>query len=697
MANSVGSIRSFAFCGHGSCGKTTLVDKLLLTTGAISGHHSVDEGTSVVDFDDEEKHHKHTIESTLCHFSALDHDFFVFDTPGYPDFIGQTVGALHAVDTAVIVIHAHSGIGVNTRHVFEEATQLGLGRIIVLNRMDDENIDYTGLLANIKELWGNQCVPLNVPLGSGHDFKGVVSALNPPADTTGALIDPKEVGETLLESIIEIDEAVTERYFEGQLPTVEEIKQLIVKAIAGGSLIPIVSVSAKTEVGLPELIEALALCCVPAELIARQAKHQGKETPVKPDAAGPLIAQVCKTRIDPFVQKLSFVRVFSGVLHKDDTVHASSARKPIKLGNLYRVQGGETTPIDSASPGEIVALAKLEDLHTGSSLGDYELPPIKFPTPMVGLAAEPKAHSDESKLSGAIHKLEEEDPTFHASRHPQTKELVITGMSELHLNMLQERLKRRDKVEIQTHEPKIPFRETIQTDAVGSYRHKKQSGGRGQFGEVHLRLYPFPKDTKVEEFCTKDRFPHLRDYHYDPDFNFVWVDSVVGGTIPNNFMPAIEKGFKERLERGVLAGYQIQNVCAEVHFGKHHPVDSSEAAFKIAGSHAFRDVFQHAKPAILEPIVKLEVTVPGESVGDINSDMSSRRGRVIGMDNAGGGMQTVEVEVPLSEVSTYARTLSSLTGGQGSYTMKFSHYEPVPGNVQKEIIDNAGVREDDDE
>ena len=697
MANSTGSIRSIAFCGHGSCGKTSLVDKLLLTTGAVGGHHSVDDGTSVADFDDEEKQHKHTIESSLCHFSANDHEFYVFDTPGYPDFIGQTVGALHAVDNAAIVIHAHSGIGVNTRHVFEEATHLGLGRIIVLNRMDDENIDYPGLIENIKELWGNQCVPLNIPIGSGSDFKGVVSALNPPDDTAGALIDPKEISETLLESIIEIDEEVTERYFEGQLPSDEEIKTLIVKAIAGGSLIPIVSVSAKTEVGMKELVDALTLCCVPPDLVPHKAKKENEELAVTANPEGPLVAQVCKTRIDPFVQKLSFVRVFSGLLHKDDTVHASSARKPIKLGTLFRVQGGDTSPVDTAGPGEIVAVAKLDDLHVSSSLGDYELPAIEFPQPMVGLAAEPKARGDESKLSGAIHKLEEEDPTFHATRHPQTKELVITGMSELHLNVLQERLKRRDKVEIETHEPKIPFRETIQTTAEGSYRHKKQSGGRGQFGEVHLRLFPFPKDTDVEEFCTKERFPHLREYHYDPKYNFVWVDSIVGGTIPNNFMPAIEKGFKERLERGVLAGYQIQNVCAEVYFGKHHPVDSSEAAFKIAGSHAFRDVFQQAKPAILEPIVKMQVTVPGESVGDINSDMSSRRGRVIGMDNAGGGMQTVEVEVPLSEVSTYSRTLSSITGGQGSYTMKFSHYEAVPGNVQKEIIDSAGVKEDDDE
>jgi elongation factor G len=697
MAIPVESIRSFAFCGHGSCGKTSLVDKLLLTTGAVSGLHNVDDGTSVADFDDEEKHHKHTIESSLCHFSAHDRHFFMLDTPGYPDFIGQTIGALHAVDTAVIVIHAHSGIGVNTRRTFQEATKLGLGKIIVLNRMDDDNIDYPGLIASIKELWGNRCVPLNVPIGSGHDFRGVASTLNPPANAAGALLNPKEISEALLESIIEVDEEVTERYFEGVLPTEAELSKLIVRAIAAGSLVPIVCTSAKTGVGLPELIETLALCCVPGALIPRTATKDGEEIQIEPTAEGPLMAQVFKTRIDPFVQKLSFVRIFSGTLKKDENVHASSARKPIKIGNLLRMQGGETSAIDSAGPGEILALAKLEDLHTGSSLGDYEFPPIEFPTPMVGLAATPKAHGDESKLSGAIHKLEEEDPTFHASRDPQTKEFVITGMSELHLSMLQERLKRRDRVEVQTHEPKIPYRETIQADAEGSYRHKKQSGGRGQFGEVHIRLYPFPQDMPVEEFCSKERFPHLREYHFDPEHNFVWVDSIVGGTIPNNFLPAVEKGFKERLDRGVVAGYQVQNVCAEVYFGKHHPVDSSEAAFKIAGSMAFRNVFQEAKPSLLEPIVKLEVTVPADHVGDINSDMSSRRGRVVGLDSAGGGLQTVEVEVPLSEVSTYARTLSSLTGGQGSYTMDFSHYEVVPGNVQKEIVEKAAMKEEEEE
>ncbi len=372
-------------------------------------------------------------------------------------------------------------------------------------------------------------------------------------------------------------------------------------------------------------------------------------------------------------------------------------RKAIKLHQLLAVQANETQAIDEVSAGDIVAVAKVDELHTGLSIGELELPPIKFPTPMVGLAVTPKSRGDEGKLSGALQKITEEDSTVQLHRDGQTHELVINGMSELHLQMLQERLKRRDKVEVETKEPKIPYRETVQSDAEGSYRHKKQSGGRGQFGEVHIRMYPLPADIDPAEYCTKERFPHMREFHYDKAHNFLWVDSIVGGTIPNNFLPAVEKGFKERLDRGVIAGYQIENVCVEVHFGKHHPVDSSEAAFKTAGSMAFRDVFQHAKPGLLEPLVVLHVTVPGGKLGDISSDMSGRRGRVMGMEAAGGDLQTISAEVPLAEVTTYARSLSSLTGGQGSYTMEFSRYDLVPGNVQKDIVDKAVLKEEEED
>jgi len=694
----VADIRNVALCGHGSAGKTTLVDKLLNVTGAVSRQAAVDDGTSICDFDDEEKQHQYSIEASLVHFDHAGKHFQLIDTPGYPDFIGQTIGAMRGVDTAAIMIHALSGIEVNTRRVFAEAEKAGLGRMIVIGKMDSDNIDFPALIESIKEVFGTACVLLNVPLGQGADFRGVAGTLKVPDDTAGALIDPNEISESLLESIIEVDEEVMERYFEGELPTDEELSRLIVRAVAEGSLIPMVCVSGKTGAGVDELLDALAMCALPPDSIERTTQTaEGEDVPVAADASGPLVAQVFKTRIDPFVQKLSFIRVFGGTLAKDSTISVVGARKGVKLSQLLRVQADQTEPVDEAGPGDIVAVVKMEELETASTLGEAALPSIKFPTPMVGLAVTPKSRGDEAKLSGALNKIVQEDSTFRLDRDAQTKETVITGMSELHLQILQERLKRRDKVEVSTKEPKIPYRETIQANAEGSYRHKKQTGGRGQFGEVHIRMFPLPEGTVIEEYATKERFASMKTPHYDEANNFLWVDSVVGGTIPSNFMPAVEKGFRERMTKGVVAGYQVQNVCVEVHFGKHHAVDSSEQAFKTAASMAFRNVFQDAKPALLEPIVKIEITIPGDNVGDISSDMSGRRGRVLGMDSAGGGMQTVSAEVPLAEVTTYARSLSSITGGQGSYTIEFSHYDVVPGNVQQEIIAKATMKEEEED
>jgi elongation factor G len=689
-------IRNVAFCGHGSSGKTTMADKILVKTGATSASPSVDAGTSLCDFDPEEKHHKYTIESTVIHVDHEGKRINVIDTPGYPDFIGQTIGALNAVDLAAIFINAHSGIEVNTRRVFNEAAKAGIGRMIVINKLDGDNIDFPGLIERIQDTWGKECVLLNSPVGLGHDFKRVVSTLEIPADVSGAIIDPNEVHDPLIESIVEVDEATMEKYFEGEIPTHEKLDELIEHAVAAGTLIPIVCCSGKNDIGVTELLDAIAHYCPSPADVHRTAKKGDEEVELKPDPAGPLVARVFKTRIDPFVQKLSYIRVYSGTLHKDQTVKASTARKDIKLGPLLEVQGAETHPIDHAEPGDIVAIAKMEDLHTGTVLGELTLPKIHFPTPMVGLAVTPKARGDETKLSVGLHKVVEEDSTLRVDRDAATKEMVLSGMSDLHLKVIQERLHRRDKLDVETKEPKVAFRETIQQKAEGSYRHKKQSGGRGQFGEVHIRMFPLPRGTNIEEFAVKSRFPSMKEHHYDEKHNFLWVDSIVGGVIPGNFLPAIEKGFKERLEGGVIAGHQVQDLGIEVFFGKYHDVDSSEAAFKTAARMAFRNVMQQAKPCLLEPVVTLEITVPESNVGDVYSDMSSRGGRVQGADAAGGGFQTVRAEAPLREVTTYARTLSSMTGGQGSYTMDFSHYDVMPANVQQEIMAKAKMADDED-
>lgn len=692
------NIRNIVFCGHGGSGKTTLADTLLNVTGVVKRPASVDDGTSICDFDEEEKNHKYTVEASIVHFEHAGKRFNVIDTPGYPDFIGGTIGAMGAVDTAAIFVNAQAGIEVNTRRVFAEAKKAGLGRFIVISKMDGDNIGFDALIDNIKDVFGPECVLFNVPMGHGHGFAGVASTLNPPEEAPDALHDPHEIHESLIETIVTVDDAALEQYFEGVLPTEEELSRLIAKGMLEGTLVPMFCVSAKTKVGLPELMDAMAAFALPANLIKRKAsKGEGDEIDLDCDPAGPVAAQVFKTRIDPFVQKINYLRVYNGTLKTGAQVAASTSRRGFKIAQLFDIMANDLHPVEEAGPGDIVAVTKCEELHTCATLGEFHMAPFAFPTPMVGLAAAPKSRGDEAKVSGALTKLAEEDSTFLVERNDQTKQLVITGMSELHLQVLQERLKRRDKVELDTKEPKVPYRETIQSKSEGFYRHKKQSGGAGQFGEVHIRMYPFPGGTNPEEFAMdKSRFPSMKEFKHFPENNFLWVDSVVGGTIPANFMPAIEKGFKERMERGVIAGYHVQDLCVEVHFGKHHPVDSNEQAFRTAGSMAFKNVFMEAKPSLLEPIVNLEVTVPTDKVGDVNSDLAGRRGRPIGMESAGGGMQTIIAEVPLAEVMTYNRTLASMTGGQGSYAIEFNRYDFVPGNVQAQVIASADLQEEEE-
>jgi elongation factor G len=696
MAKNVEDIRNIAIVGHGSAGKTTLVDHLLVKTGTVNANPSVDEGTSICDFDEEEKKHAYSIEAAITHFQHAGKHFNLIDCPGYPDLIAQTIGALRAVDTALVAIDAHAGIKVNTRRVWEEAEDAGVGRMIVVTKMDAENITFAPLIQSIKEVFGSRCVPVNVPVGQGSELRGVISTLQVPSQTAGALLDPAAINEALIESIIEVDEQLMEKYFEGELPTAEELQKLIVQAITAGTLVPILFVSTKAGVGIGEMLDFLAASGLPPTAIQRRALKDGEELVLAADPHRPLAAQVFRTRIDPFVQKLSFIRVYSGTLKKDSTIPASTSRKGVKVTQILSVQASETKPVESAGPGDIVAIAKAEDLYTGTSLGEFKLPDLRFPTPMVGLAVSPKSRGDETKLSESLNKIVQEDSTIHLDHDPETKEMVLTGMSELHLMLIQERLKRRDKVEVVTREPKIPYRETIQGNADGSYRHKKQTGGAGQFGEVHIRMFPFPEGTKVEEYAKKERFPQMKDAHYHEKNNFLWIDSVVGASIPGNFMPAVEKGFLERIRQGVVAGFPVQNVCVEVHFGKDHPVDSNETAFRIAGSKVFAEVFKKARPTLLEPVVNLQITVPSDYVGDVTSDLSGRRGQMVGMQSAGAGLTTVEAKAPLSEVTTYARTLSSMTGGQGSYSIEFSHYDTVPPNIQQEIIAKAkkAVEED---
>ena len=700
----VDDIRNVALVGHGAVGKTTLADLMLFRAGVGSRTGSVDDGTSVLDFDEEEKHHKFSISSSLIHFQHEGKTVQVLDTPGYPDFIGQVIGALRAVETVAIVINANSGIEVNTRRVFHLAGDANLGRVLVINKLDLENIRFEQLIENIQNTFGKRCVLMNVPNGLGAKFTAVAGTLDAHAGEAppDLPIDPASVTQSLMDAIVESDEALMERYLNGETLSGDELDHAVEHAITVGSLIPIFCLSARTGVGVKEFMDAIAHDFeTPADL-PHTATKGGETIKIEANPDGPFVAQVFKTRIDSFVSKMSFIRIFSGKIAKDSTVTDTRTGKTFKVNQLLSLQGGQQQMIDSASAGDIVVLVKMEELQVGDTLsdgkaGDIKLPEFHWPMPMAALGIEPKSRNDQQKISGSLHKLEEEDQTFKATREAQTHELVVRGMSELHLKIIEERLKKRDKVEVNTHPPRIPYRETVAGRAEGMYRHKKQSGGAGQFGEVHMVISPLPQGVNLEEYCTRDRFPSLREHRHHAASNWVFLDRVSGGSVPNNFIPAIEKGCVERVAEGVIAGYPVQDVAVELFFGKSHDVDSNENAFRTAARMCFKLLFQQAKPVLLEPVMKVEITVPGEKFGDITSDLNSRRGRVEGMDTAAGGYQVIVARVPLSEMMTYARSLSSMTGGQGSFTMEHSHYDAMPPNEQAKVVAAAAAHLKKDE
>jgi elongation factor G len=605
------------------------------------------------------------------------------------------------VETAVITISAAAGIEVNTRKTFKYAGDAGCARMIVINKCDVDNIRFAELLESIRQLFGPACALVNVPVGLGRDFKGVVSTVNVPASVPdGCIVDPRAANQQVVDAAVESDEALMERYLDEGEITQSELAGAIQTAVAAGTLIPMFCTSARHDLGVAEFLEGLVEYAPAPPAISRRANKGGEDVLLEQKADGPVVAQIFKTRIDPFVAKMSFLRVYSGTLKKDASVRNERIGKSVKVSQLLSVQGAETAPIPDAGAGEIIVVVKIDDLRTGDTLTQgaegLVMPPIPFPTPMIGLAVEPASQADQAKISGALQKIEEEDATFIVRREKQTKEMVMNGMSELHLQLVQHRLSHREKVTVLTHQPKVPYRETVSGHAEGHYRHKKQTGGSGQFAEVHFRVSHCPQHVNPEEYFTRDNFVGLREYHYDPELNSCFCDRISGGSIPNQYIPAVEKGVKERMDRGIIAGYQVQDIVVEVFFGKDHPVDSNETAFKMAGSMCLRNVFQEAKPVLLEPIVDLEITVPAEKIGDITSDLNTRRGRMEGMDEAPGGFTVVRAKAPLAEVMTYARGLSSMTGGQGSFTLAFSHYEMVPPNEQMKIIAAAKKAVDED-
>lgn len=710
----VDDIRTVALVGHEVSGKTSLADALLFQAKAVDRRGCVDEGTSVSDFDDEEKKQKYSIDSSLLHLDHQGKRVYLIDTPGKPEFVGQALGGLNAVETALILVSGTGGVQVNTRRMFAEAGKRGLSRILVVNRLDGENIDFPGLVNNLRSSFGKACVLFNAPIGLGHDLSGIVSVLNPPDKApAGCPVDLGAERSQLIDAIVESDEALMEKYLlEGQIAE-DELAAALPKALAAGTVVPIFCTCTKKErdLGVPELLDALVqFAPSPKQGVPRKAKVKegdGYQDVVLEPEGGEFVAQVFKTLSDKFVGTMSFFRVFAGKISADQTLVTQRTGKGQRPSALMLMQGKGHANVAEIVAGDIIAVAKMDDLHIGDTLGSHPGAPVMakpaFPLPMFGLAVEPKSRGDEQKISGSLQKIAEEDPTFKITRDSQTKEMVITGTSQLHLDIVQKRLKSRFDLEIVTHEPKIPYRETITAEGAADHRHKKQTGGRGQFGEVHLRVYPL-KDLEIhseqdltEKFANKTRFEKLRLVHYDAEHNFAFIDHIVGGTIPNQFIPAVEKGCKELLETGALAGYRIQDVAVEVHFGKDHPVDSSEQAFKTAGRMAFKKAFQAARPVLLEPIVNLEVTVPSKYTGAILGDLNTKRARIENQDSLPGDLAVLVAKAPLAEMTRYAAQLGSITQGQGSYSMDFSHYDIVPGNVQQQIVSKAKLTDEEEE
>lgn len=661
-----GDIRNVVLLGHGGSGKTSLAEAILYKTGTVNRLGSVDDKTSTCDYYDEEKEHQHSIQSALVHVQHGGKLINLIDTPGYPDFTGPAISSIPAAETAIIVISAPAGIETNTRKMFQLARDAGRPCVIAINKMDADNVEMPELIKAIQETFGAQCRCANLPAA---DKNSVVDCIvNDSGDSP--LMDVGQAHTELIESAIEADDALMERYLGGEEISTDEVAGVLVKALKAGTLVPIVFTDARNQVGIAELLDLIAKY-TPSPVEAEPAELRGDEKviPVKADSSGPLAGLVFRVAFDPKSNmKYANIRVFSGTLKSDTNLLRNDERKGLRPGHILKSQGGDNSEVEAGIAGDIVMLAKVDELKTGDLVHDgrvagrFVMPPV--PDPMFSLALEPVSRGDEQKIGGALEKLSEEDPCFKTTRDMQTKELVAHGLGDLHLRVMLEKMEKRFKLSVHTKEPKIPYRETITGKAEGHYRHKKQTGGAGQFGEVYLRVEPAERNS-------------------DPPMQFSW--DIFGGSIPGQFEPAIIKGINDVMASGVVAGFPMQDVKVSVYDGKYHPVDSKEVAFRAAGKGAFIDALGKAKPALLEPIVNMEVTVPAENVGDITGDLSSKRGRVVGQDMLPGNFITIKAQVPLSEVTQYTSQLKSVTGGRGSYGMSLSHYEPVPPNVQQQI------------
>jgi len=674
------SIRNVAIVGHGGCGKTQLVSTLLFAAGAVNRIGRVDDGTTVTDFDDEEIARKHTLSSSLAYAEWQKTKINIIDTPGFANFLTDARSALRVVEAALVVVDAVAGVEVQTEKLWSEAATLGLPRLVILNRLDRERASLERTLESLRRDCAREIVPIQLPLGEEKGFIGVIDLVKMKAHTFGgdgkmtegdippAMADAAQhAREQLIEMVAEVDEQLMETFFAEGTLTQEQLVAGLRTATMAGKIYPLLCTSGLHATGMQPVLDAIvSYAPSPAERDFRAVGPDGAETSVKASDAAPYSALVWKTIADPFAGRITMLRVVSGALKSDATVNNATREAPERLGHLLALQGKTQTHVPELKAGDLGAVAKLKDTHTNDALADkavkVRFPAITFPEPVLSYAIEPKSRGDEDKISSAMHRLEEEDPSIKYGRDPQTHELLLAGQGQLHIEVTVAKLKRRFGVEVNLKPPRIPYRETITVATEAHGRHKKQTGGHGQFGDCKIRVEPLPRGS---------------------DFQF--EDDIFGGAIPRQFVPAVEKGIQEARMRGFLAGYPMVDFKATVFDGSYHQVDSNELSFKLAGSLAFKDAMTRARPTILEPVMQVEVYTPSDFAGDLMGDLNGRRGRIAGMDTR-GAMTVIKAQVPMSEMLTYEQHLTSATGGRGSYHMEYSHYEEVPQTQQAKIV-----------
>jgi len=673
MSIEPGKIRNVAVVGHRGTGKTSLVEAMLFQSGAANRLGSIEAGTTVGDWDEDEQKRRMSLQAALCHVDWHERKINLLDTPGDAGFIGDAVAALRVVEGALFTVSAVMGVEVQTTRLWQRAEEAGLARVLYVNMLDRERADFYRTLDGLRAQVSERCVAVHIPIGAEHEVSGIVDLLHMcaytdpngeresgPSEIPGDMAaEVEEYRTKLLDEVVQVDEGLMERYLEGEELGVEEVAHALKDAVTRGEVFPVACGVATKNLGTSALLDLLV------EGVPSPAKKgEPMEVPNTQTAAF-----VFKTIADPFAGRINVFRVLHGTIKGDSTLVNPRSHAKERVGSLLMLQGKEHSPSSEFATGDIGAVAKLKETATGDLLLDHEepveIPTIQFPEPVMSFAVTPKAKGDEEKVATSLRRLSEEDPTLHLRRDPQTGEQLLSGLSQMHVEVAVERLRTRFNVEVELHPPRVPYLETIRSEARAQGRYKKQTGGRGQFGDCHIVLEPLEGHTGYE-----------------------FVDKIVGGSVPQSYRPAVDKGIQEAMQRGDLAGAPVQGVRVRLVDGSYHSVDSSEMAFKIAGSMAFKAAYEKADPVLLEPIMEVEVSVPDEAVGAVNGDLNSRRGRLMGMEPR-GGMTSIKAEVPMAEILTYSQSLTSLTGGRGDYHMSFARYEEVPSHIAQKLIEQT--------